>query len=34
MEPLFLKPLFMYRIWGGTALRDKFNYEIPSENTG
>ena len=34
MEPLFLKPLFMYRIWGGTSLRDKFNYEIPSENTG
>lgn len=34
MEPLFLKPLFMHRIWGGTALRDKFNYEIPSENTG
>ncbi|CEK35545.1 mannose-6-phosphate isomerase (Phosphomannose isomerase) (PMI) (Phosphohexomutase),Putative mannose-6-phosphate isomerase yvyI,mannose-6-phosphate isomerase,mannose-6-phosphate isomerase, class I,Phosphomannose isomerase type I [[Clostridium] sordellii] len=34
MEPLFLKPLFMYRIWGGTALRDKFNYEIPSDNTG
>lgn len=34
MEPLFLKPLFMYRIWGGTTLRDKFNYEIPSENTG
>ncbi|MCU9813644.1 mannose-6-phosphate isomerase, class I [Paraclostridium sp. AKS73] len=34
MQPLFLKPLFMYRIWGGTALRDNFNYEIPSENTG
>ena len=34
MEPLFLKPLFMHRIWGGTALRDKFNYKIPSENTG
>lgn len=34
MQPLFLKPLFMYRIWGGTALRDKFNYKIPSENTG
>ncbi len=34
MEPLFLNPLFMYRIWGGTALKDKFNYEIPSNNTG
>ncbi|MGX4598850.1 mannose-6-phosphate isomerase, class I [Faecalimicrobium sp. JNUCC 81] len=34
MEPLFLNPLFMYRIWGGTSLRDNFGYEIPSENTG
>lgn len=34
MEPIFLKPLFMYRIWGGTSLRDNFGYEIPSENTG
>lgn len=34
MDPLFLKPLFMYRIWGGATLRDKFNYEIPYENTG
>lgn len=34
MEPLFLKPLFKYRIWGGHALKDKFNYEIPYENTG
>lgn len=34
MEPLFLKPIFMYRIWGGTKLKENFNYEIPSENTG
>lgn len=34
MEPLFLKPLFMDRIWGGTKLKDEFGYEIPSENTG
>lgn len=34
MEPLFLNPLFMDRIWGGTALKDKFNYNIPSKNTG
>lgn len=34
MQPLFLNPLFMYRIWGGTTLKDKFNYEIPSQNTG
>lgn len=34
MEPLFLKPIFMDRIWGGTALKDKFNYEIDSPTTG
>lgn len=34
MEPLFLSPLFMYRIWGGTALKNKFNYEIPYDKTG
>ncbi|MBO3443188.1 mannose-6-phosphate isomerase, class I [Clostridium sp. CCUG 7971] len=34
MEPLFLKPLFMYRIWGGSELKNKFNYDIPSDNTG
>lgn len=34
MEPLFLNSLFMDRIWGGTALKDKFNYNIPSNNTG
>lgn len=34
MEPLFLNPLFMNRIWGGTALRDKFEYNIPSDKTG
>ncbi|WP_409293044.1 mannose-6-phosphate isomerase, class I [Peribacillus sp. SCS-37] len=34
MQPLFLKPVFQERIWGGTALRDKFGYSIPSEKTG
>lgn len=33
-KPLFLKPVFQERIWGGTALRDKFNYEISTEHTG
>ncbi|RBW68873.1 mannose-6-phosphate isomerase, class I [Bacillus taeanensis] len=33
-EPIFLKPVFKERIWGGTALRDQFNYEIPSDQTG
>jgi len=34
LQPLFLKPVFKDRIWGGTALRDEFSYEIPNENTG
>lgn len=33
-EPLFLKPVFQERIWGGTALKDKFGYEIPNDHTG
>ncbi|WP_338447714.1 mannose-6-phosphate isomerase, class I [Niallia oryzisoli] len=32
--PIFLKPIFKERIWGGTALRDQFNYNIPSDTTG
>jgi len=27
-EPLFFKPVFKERIWGGTALRS-FGYDIP-----
>ncbi|GAB6086453.1 mannose-6-phosphate isomerase, class I [Alkaliphilus crotonatoxidans] len=34
MQPLFLKPIFQERIWGGTALRDIFGYSIPSHQTG
>jgi mannose-6-phosphate isomerase len=33
-QPIFLQPIFQERIWGGTALRDRFGYEIPSERTG
>lgn len=33
-DPIFLKPQFQERIWGGTALRDRFGYDIPSETTG
>lgn len=32
--PLFLKPTFHDRIWGGTQLSDQFGYEIPYEQTG
>jgi mannose-6-phosphate isomerase len=34
MQPLFLKPVFKERIWGGTALKDGFGYSIPSDKTG
>ena len=34
IKPIFLRPIFKERIWGGTALKDVFNYKIPSENTG
>ncbi|HEY4552394.1 MAG TPA: mannose-6-phosphate isomerase, class I [Bacillaceae bacterium] len=34
VQPLFLSPVFMERIWGGTRLRDTFGYDIPSEQTG
>ena len=34
MQPLFLKPVFKEMIWGGRALKELFNYDIPSDNTG
>ncbi len=34
MQPLFLKPVFKERIWGGTTLQTEFGYDIPTENTG
>ncbi|PKG22698.1 hypothetical protein CWS01_16355 [Niallia nealsonii] len=33
-KPLFLKPVFKERIWGGQALREIFEYEIPTDHTG
>src|SRR5690625_3777066 len=33
-EPMFLEPVMMERIWGGTKLQDLFNYTIPSSQTG
>lgn len=32
--PIFLQPVFKERIWGGTALKEKFNYSLPSDHTG
>ncbi|MDQ0818612.1 mannose-6-phosphate isomerase [Bacillus pumilus] len=33
-SPIFLLPELKERIWGGTALRDQFGYDIPSDQTG
>jgi mannose-6-phosphate isomerase len=32
--PIFLQPVFKERIWGGTKLRELFDYAIPSQHTG
>lgn len=34
MQPLFLKPVFQERIWGGNLLSKEYGYEIPSDKTG
>ncbi|WML46785.1 mannose-6-phosphate isomerase, class I [Neobacillus sp. PS3-34] len=34
MQPLFLKPVFKERIWGGTELQKEFGYDIPNDKTG
>ncbi|WP_026692347.1 mannose-6-phosphate isomerase, class I [Peribacillus kribbensis] len=34
VQPLFLKPVFKDRIWGGNALKEEFGYEIPFDKTG
>ncbi|WP_226581103.1 mannose-6-phosphate isomerase, class I [Halobacillus litoralis] len=33
-EPIFLEPNYKERIWGGTKLKEIFNYPIPSNQTG
>ena len=33
-EPIFLKPVFQERIWGGQKLRTQFQYDIPNDQTG
>lgn len=34
MQPLFLQPVFKERIWGGTALKKEFGYDIPTDKIG
>lgn len=33
-EPIFLRPAFQERIWGGDKLSALFGYDIPSDKTG
>ncbi|HLR69365.1 MAG TPA: mannose-6-phosphate isomerase, class I [Virgibacillus sp.] len=33
-EPIFLKPVFKERIWGGSKLNEMFGYDIPHYKTG
>ncbi|MFD2210787.1 mannose-6-phosphate isomerase, class I [Virgibacillus halophilus] len=33
-EPIFLKPVFQERIWGGQKLQTEYGYNIPFEHTG
>lgn len=33
-EPMFLKPAFQERIWGGSKLSSLYGYDIPSDQTG
>lgn len=33
-EPMFLKPYFQEKIWGGNRLATEFGYQIPSDHTG
>lgn len=34
MEPMFLKPVFQEKIWGGDRLNTVYGYDIPSDHTG
>src|SRR5699024_3932228 len=33
-EPIFLKPVYQERIWGGDKLNTIFGYDIPNDHTG
>ena len=34
MKPLFMKPVFQEKIWGGSRLKTVFGYDIPSDKIG
>ena len=33
-ELLFIEPVFKEAIWGGSRLKEVYNYDIPSDHTG
>lgn len=33
-EILFLEPVFTHNIWGGTKLREEYNYDIEGDDIG
>ncbi|MGL9887239.1 mannose-6-phosphate isomerase, class I [Enterococcus sp. DIV1726a] len=33
-EPMFLKPIFQEKIWGGSRLRSVFGFDIPNDKIG
>lgn len=33
-EPMFLKPVFQEKIWGGSRLRSAFGFDIPNDKIG
>lgn len=34
MEPLFMKPVFQEKIWGGSRLHSVFGFDLPSDKIG
>ena len=34
MQPLFMKPVFQEKIWGGTRLNTVFGFDIPNDHIG
>lgn len=34
MQPLFMKPIFQEKIWGGSRLRTVFGFDIPNDKIG
>lgn len=34
MEPLFMKPVFQEKIWGGSRLHSVFGFDLPNDKIG